>query len=132
MENLELQADEKPGRFHRLFLISSLAALFALISVWTYALIRPAKVVVEQLGMTEPSWTDTAVQSASSVLSVILPVTAMVLLLIGWSVMSCANCRKMLRWATINWITAVLIFGYYFLAVQLPLMKLQRALESGL
>src|SRR5690349_21553297 len=102
----------KPTAFQRALFISSLAVLFTALCFWLLAFARPFKVIYEQLGMTELPWVTELTITLSNAASLVLPVAALTLLLMGIFALRRGNAKSLNRMTAINFIVAAIIPGY--------------------
>ena len=117
----------KPDGFQRRLFVISLLAFFLALCLWS-SFARPFKDIYQQLGMAElPPVTELTVTAANAP-AVVLPVTALVLGVVGVFALKKANQRTLSRLTAIIFIVAALMPGYVYFAVQMPIVKLNQAL----
>ena len=94
-------------------------------------LARPFKVNYEQLGMTELPWATELTITLANAASLVLPVVALTLILVGVLALKRASPRSLNRMSAINFIVAVLMPGYIQFVVLMPIIELQKKLGGG-
>lgn len=131
MSDGESQAKATPDRFERGVFILSLATLILGLSFWTLLYVRPYIAVFQQLGMTELPWLTQTALAIGEGAAFVLPILTLVLLLFGIMALKRATAKTLNRLTAINFIIAVLIPCYVYVAVQMPLIELQKKLGGS-
>ena len=121
----------KPDPFQRGLFIASLTVLFVGLCFWLLVVVRPFKVIYEQLGMTELPWVTEVSITLSNAALAVLPIAALALLLTGLFALKKAGRRTLNRMTIINLIVAALMPGYLYFVVLMPVIELQRKLGGG-
>jgi hypothetical protein len=131
MSDGESQAKARPDRFERWLFAFSLIALFLAVFIWTVLFTRSYKVIFDQLGMTDLPWLTELALVMGNQASFLLPILALGLLLFGIFALKKATSKTLNRMTAINFIIAALMPGYVYLAVQMPIVEIQKKLGGG-